>query len=168
MSATVLFFAAALVTPAPAGQQPPKPSSNTAGDRLAAAAVPRTVSVEGCVALESEITGGKATLGERTGLDRHFVLARSKVVKGKTPAPAAVDAAGMAPVYKISGLTDEQLKIHVGRRVRIEGAFGSPSRSATPVGDAGASDPSSEPSAFVELNVATIRQVPGTCSIPRS
>jgi hypothetical protein len=167
MSVTVLFFAAALATSAP-GQEPtsapPKPSSNTADDRLAAPAVPRTVSVEGCVALESEVTGRKTTLGERTGLDRHFVLTRGKVVKGKAPAAAAgagVETPGMAPVYKISGLTDEQVKIHVGRRVRIEGAFGNHPQAAAPDGE-------SDQSEFVELNVATIRQVPGDCSLPKS
>lgn len=168
MSVTVLFFAAALATAGPAGQQPtpapPQPSSNTADDRLAAPAVPRTVSVDGCVALESEVTGRKTTLGERTGLDRHFVLTKGKVVKGKAPAAAAgagVETAGMAPVYKISGLTDEQVKIHVGRRVRIEGAFGDLPRAAQP-------DEESDQSEFIELNVATIRQVPGDCSLPKS
>ncbi len=143
MSVPLLFLAAVLASSAP-----PAP----------------TVSVEGCVALESEIPGRKTTLGERTGLDRHFLLSRSKVVKGKAPAAATdapPEASAFAPLYKISGLTDEQLKIHVGRRVRIEGSFGSLEPAAAPAGTADRSD-------LVELNVATIRQVPGDCAVPRS
>jgi hypothetical protein len=50
--------------------------------------------------------------------------------------------------------------VHVGRRVRIDGTFGSIDRGATPADrkDAGR----------LELTAATIRQVPGSCSIPKS
>jgi hypothetical protein len=162
MSVPLLFLAAALAISAPAGEQPtsagPKPSSNTPPP------VPAKVSVEGCVALEAEIPGRKTTLGERTGLDRHFLLSRSKVVKGTAPAAGSGsmgEAAAFAPLYKISGLTDEQLKIHVGRRVRIEGSFGSLESAAAPAA-------TSEQPDLVDLNVATIRQVPGDCAVPKS
>ncbi len=61
-------------------------------------------------------------------------------------------------MFKISGLTDEQMKIHVGRRVRIEGSFGNLEQPSVP-SDAAPQDN------LVELNVATIRQVPGDCAL---
>jgi hypothetical protein len=62
-------------------------------------------------------------------------------------------------MYKISGLTDEQVKIHVAHRVRIEGSFGDfeqPTPAEAPQDN------------LIELHVATIRQVPGTCALPKS
>jgi hypothetical protein len=159
MSVPVLFLAAALATTGALQQPsspPPGPSSNAPDDRLATLAPPARVVVEGCV--EREINGRLSDVGERTGLDHHFVLAAAKVLKGKAPARAG-GAAALA-TYGIDGLTDEQLTVHVGRRVRIDGTFGSIDRGATPADrkDAGR----------LELTAATIRQVPGGCSIPKS
>ncbi len=167
MSVPLLLFTAALSMSAPASHQPSPTAlaapSNTLADEPTTPAVSPVASVEGCVALESEIPGRKTTLGERTGLDRHFLLSRARILKGQAPAvPVAIgEAAAFAPLYKISGLTDEQLKIHVGRRVRIEGRFGRPEPAA-------ASAETSQTSDLVELNVATIRQVPGDCTVPKS
>ena len=155
MSVPVLFLSAALATAGIAQQPaspPPKPSSNAADDRLATLAPPARVVVEGCV--EREITGRLTDLGERTGLNTHFVVADAKVLEGNAPAAAAGPA-----TFGIDGLSDEQLTLHVGRRVRIDGTFGSVDRAATPA------DPKEAP---LELTAATIRQVPGSCAIPKS
>ena len=122
------------------------------------------MTVEGCVATEAEIPDRKTDLGERTGLDKHFVLTNGvKVVKGKPPvaAPAGSSAAstGLAPMFQLHGLTDEQLKLHVGHRVRVEGRFVNPDASASTA--ASGED-------LLQLDVATIRQVPGDCSVPKS
>jgi hypothetical protein len=150
MTAEFLFLTVALATGAPAAQDPtpaPKP----------------VVVVEGCVATENEIPGRKENLAERAGLAEDFILVNAKVVKGHAPAAARDDSggvvsAGLRPMYEIGGLTDEQLKIHVGRRVRIEGSFGNLDRGASP--------PKNED--LVELNATTIRQIPGTCGVPKS
>ena len=165
MSVQLLLLVAALASPTAAVQQPttapPKPSSNTPDDRLATPAVPPKVSVDGCVATGAEV-GRKADLREKTGLDEHFVLVAAKVVKGKGPLVAtSPPASARGSMFKISGLTDEQMKIHVGRRVRIEGSFGNLEQASVP-SDAAPQDN------LVELNVATIRQVPGECAIPQS
>lgn len=163
MSVQLLLLVAALAGGTSAGQQPttapPKPSSNTPDDRLATPAIPPKVSVDGCVATGAEV-GRKADLREKTGLDDHFVLVAARVVTGKGPlvATSAPQKAG-GSMFKISGLTDEQVKIHVGRRVRIEGSFGNLEQSSV------ATDALPQDN-LVELNVATIRQVPGDCAIP--
>jgi hypothetical protein len=168
MTPQILFLAAALATGAAGLQQPtsapPKPSSNTPDDRLATPAIPAKVTVEGCVATEAEIPNHKTDLGERTGIDQHFVLVNGKVVKGKSPVVAPSGAAGvvsaaLAPMFYLHGLTDEQLKLHVGHRVRVDGRFSNLDASTAPAG------PGKE---LVQLDVATIRQVPGDCSVPRS
>jgi hypothetical protein len=161
MSMPILFLTAALATAGVAQQPasaPPRPSSSTSDDRLATLAPPAPVVVEGCVVTEREVKGHPSDLGERTGLDNHFVLTAARVLQGKSPVVAAA-AAGPA-TYGIHGLTDEQLQVHVGRRVRIDGTFGSLDRGATPA------DP--KDADFLELSAATIRQVPGDCSLPKS
>lgn len=163
MSVPLLFLTAALASGAaaqPATSAPGKPSSSTPDERPATRSVPAAVSVEGCVATGAEV-GRKADLREKTGLDEHFVLVGAKVVRGKAPSAAAsAPEVASGPMYKISGLTDEQVKIHVARRVRIEGSFGTLEEPSTP-----AEAPQDN---LIELNVATIRQVPGTCALPKS
>jgi hypothetical protein len=117
------------------------------------------VSVEGCVATGAEV-GRKADLRERTGLDEHFVLVGAKVIKGKGPVAASGPAVAPGPMYKISGLTDEQMKLHVGYRVRVEGSFGDLEQPSASTG--------TPQDNLIELNVATIRQVPGACALPKS
>ena len=157
MSVPVLFLAAALATAGVLQQPastPPRPSSNAPDDRLATLAAPVPVIVEGCV--ERAINGRLTDVGERTGLNNHFVITAAKVLKGKAPAAATAEPA----TYGIDGFTDEQLTVHVGRRVRIDGTFGSLDRGATPA--------DSKDASRQELTATTIRQVPGDCSIPKS
>jgi hypothetical protein len=159
MSVPVLLLAAALTTtgaPQQSSSTPPRPSSNASDDRLATLAPPASAVVEGCVVTERELKGHPSGAGERSGLNEHFVLTAAKVLKGKAPAVVATGAA----TYRIEGFTDEQLTVHVGRRVRIDGTFGSIDRGATPA------DP--KHAELLELAASTIRQVPGDCSIPKS
>jgi hypothetical protein len=146
MTAQMLFLSALLAAGAAAQQPAPQ------------------VTVEGCVATEAEIPGRSPDIAERAGLNLDFVLTNAKVIRGAAPAVSAdtsggIVSAALRPMYAIGGLTDEQLKLHVGRRVRIEGRFDTRDRQ-TP------SDEKNDD--LVELNAATIRQVPGDCSVPRS
>ena len=127
-------------------------------------AEPPLVTVEGCVATEAEIPGRSPNVAERAGLDQDFILTTAKVVRGKAPAVPGDTSGGLVssalrPMYEIGGLTDEQLKVHVGRRVRIEGRFDN-------LDSERPSDPKNDD--LIELNATTIRQVPGDCSVPRS
>ena len=117
---------------------------------------PARAVVEGCVVREREVKGHASDVGERIGYNEHFMLFAAKVLEGKAPAAATPGPA----IYGIHGLTDEQLEVHVGRRVRIDGAFGSIDRGAAPADPTHAN--------VLELTAATIRQVPGACSIPTS
>jgi hypothetical protein len=159
MSVPVLFLTAVLVTAAAPVQRPaatpPKPPSSSADERAAALAPAAPAVVEGCVVTARELAGKSTGLGEKLGLNTHFVLISAKVLKGRAPAPIV---AGPAQ-YAIGGLSDEQLTLHVGRRVRMDGSFRSADRVATPEA-AAAERP--------ELTATTIRQVPGDCTVPAS
>ena len=144
MPVVILILAAALASDAQQSSSTPTP--------------PARAVVEGCVVREREVKGHASDVGERIGYNEHFVLFAATVLEGKAPAVAA--ATPGPAIYGIRGLTDEQLDVHVGRRVRIDGTFGSIGRGAAPA------DP--KHADVLELTAATIRQVPGVCSIPTS
>jgi hypothetical protein len=146
--------------PEPAAAPAPRPSSDLPNG---AAAAP-LVTVEGCVAAEDDVPHRHANAAERVGIAEDFILTSAKVLDGTAPA-ATADASGgvisnaLQPMYEIGGLSTEQLKTHVGRRVRIQGTFASTERRdpGAPVNDD-----------LVELNGTTIMQVQGACpALPR-
>jgi hypothetical protein len=164
MTAQFLILAAALTTGALAAQAPtPKP--DTTDDRLAPTAAAPMVTVEGCVATENEIPGRKANVAERAGLAEDYILTSAKMIKGQAPAAATTDQSGgvvsnaLRPMYEIGGLSGDQLKSHVGHRVRIDGTFGNVGRTepGAPLNDA-----------LVQLTGTSIRMVPGACAPKKS
>jgi hypothetical protein len=164
MNAHLLILAAALTTGARAAQAPtPKPSADTP-DRLPAAAAVAAVTVEGCVATENEIPGRKANVAERAGISEDYVLTNAKMIKGQAPAAATTDQSGgvvsnaLRPMYEIGGLSGEQLKSHVGHRVRIDGSFG----------HVGRAEPAPLNDDLIELTGTSIRMVPGACTPKKS
>jgi hypothetical protein len=158
MTAHMLILTAVLATSTIEGQAtipaPPKPSSNTADDRLASVPAPAMVTVEGCIVTRREVLGGPTDLGERIGLNDHFRLTNARVIKGRAPAGTAPTRG--RPMYVVAGLSDEQLKPHLGHRVRIEGSFAK--------GDGMAED--GKPGPLAALTATTVRQIPGDCPIP--
>jgi hypothetical protein len=157
MTAQILILATWLAS---VGQTPttPQPSSSHPDDRLAAVPAPTPVTVEGCVATTREVHGGSTNLAERIGLDDGFLLTSARVVKGRVPAAAADVSSAKAPLmFAITGLSDEQLKPHLGRRVRIEGSV-----VAGDVPEAGKAEP------VAALTVTTIRQIFGTCAVRKA
>jgi hypothetical protein len=166
MQAHFLILTAALTTGALAAQAPtPRPTADAPGDRPAATTAMPAVTVEGCVATENEIPGRKANVAERAGISEDYILTSAKMIKGQAPAAATTDQSGgvvsnaLRPMYEIGGLSKDQLKSHVGHRVRIDGSFGNVSRAApgAPLNDD-----------LVELTGTSIRMVPGACTPKKS
>ena len=131
---------------------------------VAPAQVPTFVAVDGCVAAEAEIPGRTPNVAERAGLGEDYVLTRAVVVKGKPPVELPDNTGGavsnaLRPMYELGGLTDDELRPHVGQRVRIEGTFTNINR-----------DPQAGPlnDDLVELTGMSIEQVPGTCTEGKS
>jgi hypothetical protein len=158
MTAELLILTALLTTAVDRQTPtPPQPSSSVPDDRLAVVGAPAPATVEGCVATNREVHGGPTNLAERMGLDDGWILTAARVVKGRAPAPAPGRTA-KRPMYAIEGLSDEQLKPHLGRRVRIEGSFTK--------GD-GTADGHTR-AALPVLTVKTVRQIRGECPAPTS
>jgi hypothetical protein len=108
--------------------------------------------VEGCLMREADVPGRKPNVVERAGVAEDYILTAAKVVKGA--APSGVGARGM---FEIEGISEDQLKQHVGKRVQIVGSFQNVDRAqATPERATPADD-------LPEVRGTTIRAVSGEC-----
>jgi hypothetical protein len=146
-------------------QSVPKPaeSAGAAGRQNAGA----SVTVEGCVMKEVDVPGRRPpeNLRAQTEADDDYVLTNTKVISGTAPSPSAkspsdsamTGTSGAAPaalMYDIEGIAKDQLKMHVGKRVQIDGVFDHLDNAKLPV--AFATD-------LVEIKGSALRSVPGPC-----
>jgi hypothetical protein len=99
--------------------------------------------------------------------DDDYVLTSTKVISGTAPpvpARSASDSAttgtsGTTPeglMYDIEGIAKDQLKMHVGKRVQIDGHLDHLENAKLPVTFA---------TDLVEIKGTTLRSVPGACPV---
>jgi hypothetical protein len=162
--AAVLSLAATLdaqVQPSPTlpGQLPPTPRSQErprdATELLPTRAV--TVTVEGCLVREEDIPGRKPKATEKSDASDDYVLINSRIVTGMAPSASASGSRTVAQMYKVDGITDGQLKYHLGRRVQIDGSFDHAHRAAS------SSEERTSADDLVEIEGSAIKQVAGDC-----
>ena len=126
----------------------------------------QTVTLEGCLMREADVPGRKPNVAERAGVAEDYILAHIKAIKGSLPAGAqeakpgtAVGTSGYTrtTMFEVTGIDDEQLKKHIGRRVQIEGTFANVDRlQARPEKQTPTDD-------LAEIRGTVIRQVSGEC-----
>jgi hypothetical protein len=138
--------------PTPYPQTPPR--TPAAQEQMA------TVTVEGCLVREQDVPGRKPNVAERAGVLEDYILTGTKMVKGTAPQQAstakpgeAVGTSGAAAMYDVKGISDEQLKQFVGKRVQIEGSFADATRSPA----AGATED------LIDIRGTTIKAASGEC-----
>ena len=160
-------FAGVLVAAATVAAQNPPPQQTPPAKPSAAQDTAATVTVEGCLAREADVPGRKANIAERAGVAEDYILTSTKMIKGTAPsAGAAQPSPGETPtgtagmksglLYEVEGISNDELKQNVGRRVQIDGTFDNVERAQrqTPGGD------------LVQLKGTVIRQVTGECPAP--
>lgn len=156
--------AASLLAVAVSAAQPPPQTPPT---RTPTTQPPtQTATLEGCLMKETDVPGRKPNVAERAGIAEDYILTHIKAIKGTLPAGAAeakpgtaVGTAGYtrATMFEVTGIDDEQLKKHVGRRVQIEGMFQNVDRlQAKPEAQTPTDD-------LAEIRGTVIRQVSGEC-----
>jgi hypothetical protein len=121
------------------------------------------VTVEGCVRREADVPGRAPNVAEQAGVAEDFILTSTKMIKGAAPAnarartgDAPVGTSGSSPMFEISGIDEDELKRHVGKRVQIQGTFDNLDR-APASAEARSNDD------LVEIEGTTIKAVPGDC-----
>jgi hypothetical protein len=122
------MLAIGLVLAAPVAAQTP-PQQNRPTTRTPTQDPAHLVTVEGCVMREADFPAQRF---DDDDLD-DLVLTDTKIIKGAAPAvdsarsrpgntPAGTSGAA-GPTYEIEGIAGATLKLHVGRRVQIDGTF---------------------------------------------
>jgi hypothetical protein len=101
--------------------------------------------------------GRKPKVTEQPTASEDYVLINTKIVTGTAPSAAASGSRTVAQMYKVDGITDGQLKWHVGRRVQIDGSFDHVDRAAA------SSEEGTSADDLVEIEGSAIKQVAGDC-----
>ena len=142
-----------------AAQNPSRPRAGT--DRAQNAA-PLPATVEGCLRREADVPTRKPNIAERAGIAEDYLLTDSRIVKGS--GPEGIEKGGSynkAAMFDVTGLSMDQLKSNLNKRVQIDGTILHAERAVKPA----QGDPSDDP--LVELNGKAIRSVSGDCSTTR-
>lgn len=138
------------------------------------------VTVTGCVQTEADYrkardAGKGGVAGTGVGADNEFVLVNASPAPGAdsptgTSGSAAATVTGVA--YELTGPNEGKLAQHVGKRVEIAGKLkasevgpaGNPTGGATAGKPPAGVDVVSKDLKLRELDVTTIKEVPGSCS----
>jgi hypothetical protein len=145
----------ALLSAATAAAQTPSQPARPSDRSRASGSTPATV--EGCLHREADVPGRRPNIAERAGFGQDYVLTDSRIVKGSPPAGES-DRRGHSPIYDVQGLSTDQLKANINKRVQIDGAFEHEDRARKgPEVNGTGTD-------LVELKGTGIRSVSGDCS----
>lgn len=150
------YGVAALLSVATAAAQTSSSHSNGSQTDRSRASSGTRATVEGCLHREADVPGRKPTIAERAGIGEDFVLTQSRIVKGAGPS-GETNADGQSAIYDVQGLSADQLKSNVNKRVQIDGAFEHQERARKgPEVNGTGND-------LVELKGTAIRAVSGDC-----
>jgi hypothetical protein len=99
-------------TTRPADQQP-RPGDTT---QRAGAAAGQTITISGCLKAEKDVPGLKPNVAERAGVTEDYILTAVKM----SPA-SATSGIGLAMMYEIEGVGEDELKKHLNHQVELTG-----------------------------------------------
>ena len=109
-------------TPTP---QTPPPSAPTArpadqqprpGDATRTAAANQTITISGCLKAEKDVPGLKPNAAERAGVTEDYLLTAVKMSPSST-----TSGMGLATMYEIEGIAEDELKKHLNHQVELTG-----------------------------------------------
>ena len=157
MSQGFIGFVLAMAVGSAAHAQSTPPTGSASGSPGHRPAAP--VTVEGCVMKEVDVPSRRPPENERARAeaDDDYVLTNTKIISGTAPSPAKphTESANVpALMYDIEGIAKDQLKMHVGKRVQIDGAFDHVENAKLPVTFA---------TDLVEIKGTALRSVAGAC-----
>jgi len=160
LSGAVVLASAAMAqnpqTPSPQAPAPPTTAPAT-GSTTGSQDRPTMVTVEGCLVREADVPGRKPNIAERAGVTEDYILTSTKMVKGTAPAASLGSTRSASAMYEVEGISEADLKTHLGRRVQIDGTFANTDR-AKPSTSEGANEE------LVELRGSVIRSAAGDCT----
>ena len=151
---TALTFAGAITLNAQTPQAPPpNPSAAPQAQRpvsdtqRATGNADQMITIAGCLKEEKDVPGLKPSVAEKAGVTDDYVLTNVKIAPG-----SAVSGIGVGPMYEIEGISESDLKKHVGHQVELMGRIVQPS-AGTPASVSDAPD----------FNATSLKMVAATC-----
>ena len=111
----------------PNPQAPPSPNPQTSrptdqqprpGDatQRAGAAAGQTITISGCLKAEKDVPGLKPNVAERAGVTEDYILTTVKMSPSST-----TSGMGLATMYEIEGIGEDELKKHLNHQVELTG-----------------------------------------------
>lgn len=132
MTIAALVGASALTISAQAPQTPPPPQPQqrptAPGDttQRTAARPDQVITVRGCLNNEKDVAGLKPNPVERAGITEDYVLTMVKMASN-----SQVSGIGLASKYEVEGISEAELRKHVGHEVELTGSITQPGTTDT-------------------------------------
>ena len=117
-----LVSAGALTVNAQTPQTPPsnpqtqRPTAGDTTQRTGATAGDQVVTVTGCLREEKDVPGRSPNAAERAGMGEDYVLTNVKMSQS-----SSTSGIGLATMYEVEGINDDELKKHIGHQVEVTG-----------------------------------------------
>lgn len=115
-------------------------------DKQRSATTADVLKLTGCLKMEKDVPGLTPNVAERAGVTEDYILTNVMLAKD-----SPVMGIGVAGMYEIEGVNDDELKNHVNHHVEVMGRIGLPGRE----GDA------------PDFNATSLRMLAATCPAPK-
>jgi hypothetical protein len=128
---TALTIAGAITLNGQTPQNPPpvpqaQPQSPAVSDTQRSGNADQAITITGCLKQEKDVAGLKPSIAERAGVTDDYILTEVKTAPG-----SAVSGIGVAPMYEIEGISEAELKKHLGHQVELTGHVAQPAAGGT-------------------------------------
>jgi hypothetical protein len=130
----------------------------------------KEITLTGCVQSEEDYRKAKGlgkggAVGTGAGVGNEFVIVSAKPAGAPSAAETAGTSGAAAMAYEVTGSKEGDLKQFVGKRVEIMGKAKAAERSASGAPTGGV-DPAGQDLRLAEIEIASVKGVPGDCSKP--
>ena len=133
--------------PSPSPQAPPQ-VQQPMRDAARTGTADQAITITGCLKAEKDVAGLKPNVAEKAGVTDDYVLTNVKIAAG-----SAVSGIGVGPMYEVEGISEADLKKHVGHQVELMGSIAA--TAATAAGAAVTDAP--------DFNATSLKMVAATC-----
>jgi hypothetical protein len=135
-------------TPSPNPAAPPQAGRPATDTQRATGNADQAITITGCLKEEKDVPELKPNAAEKVGVSDDYVLTNVKIAAG-----SAVSGIGVGTMYEVEGISEAELKKHVGHQVELMGRIAQPMTGTTP----SATD-------APDFNATSLKMVAATCS----
>jgi hypothetical protein len=104
--------------PQPPQQQQPRPTERQGDTTQRTGANTQAITVTGCLKAEKDVPGRQPNVAERAGVTEDYILTNVKMAQG-----SPTSGIGLASMYEIEGVSENELQKHLNHQVEIMGSL---------------------------------------------